>query len=141
MECPYCVSEDMPLLIKKYKHWRLVLADSQQLIGWCHVILNRHAEYYQDLTTEEMKELQVVLSEHRNALRVLFAPDHYNLMHMANMIKHFHFHIVPRYAKPKKYLGRDFTDQDYGKMVINRWKPEDKEFLLKLKETIQLNIK
>ncbi len=136
MECPFCKLEDMPLLIKKYKFWRLVLADSQQLIGWCHIILNRHVEYYENLSSEEMKELQIVLKDHRNAMKTLFAPDHYNLMHMGDMIRHFHFHIVPRYKTSRSFHGKEFIDPDWGKMIKDQWKAENKDLLLDLKDHI-----
>lgn len=138
MECPYCKSDDMPLLIKKYKYWRLILADSQQLIGWCHIILNRHAEHYEELTAEEMKELQVVLRDYKKAITKLFHPNHYNLMHMDNMVRHFH--IVPRYKCKVQFGNKEYVDPDWGRMISDRWKPEDKTILEDLKARITKSI-
>ncbi len=135
-KCIFCEIKENELVLKEYKYWSLVLAESQFLIGWSHAILKRHAERFEELTDEELIELKQVIKELKSALKKTFNPDWFNVMQLGNMTKHIHFQLVPRYCKHRNFDGRVFVDEDYGNMVVNRWKKEDKKFLLKLKECI-----
>lgn len=135
-KCIFCDIKENELTLKEYKYWSLVLAESQFIIGWSHAILKRHAERFEELTDEELIELKQVIKELKSALKKTFKPDWFNVMQLGNMTKHIHFQLVPRYCEPRRFDGRVFIDKDYGKMIVNRWKQEDKKFLLKLKKYI-----
>jgi len=135
-KCIFCEIKESELVLKEYKYWSLVLAESQFIIGWSHAILKRHVEKFEELTDKELIELKQIIKELKTALKKTFNPDWFNVMQLGNMTKHIHFQLVPRYSKSRKFDGRVFVDEDYGKMIVNRWKKEDKKFLLKLKEYI-----
>ncbi|HII71969.1 TPA: HIT family protein [Candidatus Woesearchaeota archaeon] len=140
MDCKWCNFKDDYLKLKEYTYWDLYLLESHSVLGWCAVALKRHAEYFDDLTDKELIELKQVVSDCRSALDKAFHPDWFNVMQLGNMVRHIHFHLVPRYKDPREFEGRSFVDQDYGKMLVDRWKPEDKEFLTKLADHLRKDL-
>lgn len=126
-------------IVKDYDSWTLIVAEGQLPLGWCICFLKRHVEFFEDLTDEEVLELKQVVAELKSALGKTFKPDWFNVMQLGNMEHHLHFHLVPRYKEPREYDGRTFTDQDYGHMIVDRWKPESKDFLTRLADYIREN--
>ena len=129
------------LIIKEYSLWIAELSDSPTPIGWIYIILKRHIENFEDLTDEELIELKKIIKELKKMLIKSFNPDMFNVMQLGNTGKHLHFHLVPRYKKKVKFTGRDFSDPDFGKMLVDRYKPDNKEFLIKLRDYLKSNLK
>jgi diadenosine tetraphosphate (Ap4A) HIT family hydrolase len=121
------------LILKKYPHWIAVVSESPTPIGWIYIILKRHAEYFDELTDAELIELKKIIKELKKVLIKAFNPDWFNVMQMGNMSRHIHFHLIPRYKHKIRFANRTFSDPDYGNMLVNRYKPANKIFLLKLK--------
>ena len=140
-KCMFCNFNEQYRIIKKYKFWTLVLADSQFILGWTHAILNRHVCSFDELNDKELLELKIVVKDAKLALDRAFAPDLMNIMQLGNMASHLHIHIVPRYKESRTFEGRTFVDKDFGKMIIDRWKIEDRAFLEKLTRYLQIKIK
>ncbi len=46
-------------------------------------------------------------------LRTAFQPDHFNYSFLQNKDRHVHLHVIPRYAAPRRFLDRDFTDANW----------------------------
>ncbi len=134
--CMFCEPDNPLFVLKEYPHWILRLSRSQQVPGWCHASLKRHAEQFEEMTDEELSELKQVITEWKRALHMAFNPDWFNVMQLGNADKHLHFQLVPRYQGKRNFEGREFADKDYGKMIISVWKPEDEGFLKKLKDHI-----
>ena len=128
------------MIIKDYKHWTLVLAKSQSILSWTIAFLKRHIQSFEELTDEELLEIKQVIKELKSALNKTFKPDWFNVMQLGNLVPHLHIHLVPRYKEVRKYDGRIFVDKDYGKMIPNKWKPEDKKFLTRLTNHLKDNI-
>jgi diadenosine tetraphosphate (Ap4A) HIT family hydrolase len=139
-KCNLCNPKEEYLRLKEYKYWTLYIAESQFILGWTYAALKRHIFFFEELTDEELSELKKVISDIKSALDKTFKPDWFNVMQLGNMTKHIHFQLVPRYKSPRIYDGRTFVDPDWGNMIINRWKPESKEFLTKLANHIKENI-
>ena len=127
-------------IVKDYSSWTLILAEGQLPLGWCITFLKRHIEFFEELTDEELLELKQVITELKWALGKTFRPDWFNVMQLGNAENHLHVHLVPRYKEPREYGGRTFADQDYGKMIIDRWEPESEEFLIGLGNHIRENM-
>jgi diadenosine tetraphosphate (Ap4A) HIT family hydrolase len=43
-----------------------------------------------------------------------FRPDRFNYLQMGNALHHLHVHGIPRYATPREYGGRIWTDETFG---------------------------
>lgn len=140
MNCQFCRFNETYRIIKEYNFWTLILAESQQLLGWCFIVLNRHEEQIDKLTDDELIELRKVIKKYKDALNTLFSPDHFNFMQLGNMTKHIHIHCIPRYKEKREFVQKTFHDKDYGKMIVNRWQEEEKLFLTKLMNAIKAEI-
>ena len=105
-------SED---LIKEYKHWAIYVARNQGYLGRCVVWCKREeALDLADATLEEQSELFQVLRDLREATKKVFQPDWFNYAFLGNDTRHLHGHFIPRYAKPRTFMGIVFEDKLYG---------------------------
>ncbi len=128
------------LTIKKYSLWTAEISDSPTPIGWIYIILKRHVEQFEELTNKELIELKKIIKELKKMLVKSFNPDWFNVMQLGNGGRHLHVHLVPRFEKPIKFDGKTFKDPDYGGMIIDRYKPAKKEFLIKLRDYLKGNL-
>jgi diadenosine tetraphosphate (Ap4A) HIT family hydrolase len=140
-ECKFCSFEDQHLILKEYRYWTLSIAESQNLLGWSHAFLKRHVLFFEELTDEEIIELKKVISDLKFTLNKIFKPDWFNVMQLGNMTQHLHFQLVPRYKEKREFEGRIFFDKEYGRMIVDRWNPEEKQFLIKLNKFISRELK
>ena len=78
---------------------------------WCK---RENALDLTDATKEEQEELFVILKVLKKALKDCFNPDWFNYAFLGNDTRHLHGHFIPRYAKPKEFMGIIFEDKFYG---------------------------
>jgi len=102
-------------LIKEYKHWAIYVHPNQGYLGRCVVWCKREdALDLTDATTEEQSELFLVLRDLKETTKKVFQPDWFNYSFLGNETRHLHGHFIPRYAKPKIFMGIVFEDKFYG---------------------------
>jgi diadenosine tetraphosphate (Ap4A) HIT family hydrolase len=102
-------------LIKEYKHWAIYVHPNQGYLGRCVVWCKREdALDLTDATPEEQSELFLVLRDLKEATKKVFQPDWFNYSFLGNETRHLHGHFIPRYAKPKIFMGIVFEDKFYG---------------------------
>jgi diadenosine tetraphosphate (Ap4A) HIT family hydrolase len=102
-------------LIKEYKYWAIYVHPNQSYLGRCVVWCKRDdAPDLADATPEEQSELFLVLRDLREAAKKVFQPDWFNYSFLGNETRHLHGHFIPRYAKPKTFMGIMFEDKLYG---------------------------
>lgn len=140
LKCKWCKFNEEYLLIKEYQFWNLYLAESQSILGWCHAVLKRHIFFFEELTNEELQELKLIVSQWKFTLNQTFQPTWFNVMQLGNITPHLHFQLIPRYNQKMEYDKRTFLDKDFGKMIVDRWKREDRLFLEKLAKHLRKNI-
>ncbi len=102
-------------LIKEYEYWSIYLHENQGYLGRCIIWCKRENAFDLTDTTEvEQIELFTVLRILREALIGIFGCDWLNYSFLGNEIRHLHGHVIPRYAKPKEFMGVVFEDKLYG---------------------------
>lgn len=102
-------------LVKEYKHWAIYVHPNQGYLGRCVVWCKREdALDLSDAMPGEQTELFLVLHELKEAARKIFRPDWFNYSFLGNETRHLHGHFIPRYAKPKTFMGVTFEDKLYG---------------------------
>ncbi|PIV46261.1 hypothetical protein COW09_00355 [bacterium (Candidatus Moisslbacteria) CG12_big_fil_rev_8_21_14_0_65_36_11] len=102
-------------LIKEYKHWSVYAHENQGYLGRCVLWCKReNALDLADATKEEQEELFVILKALQNASQACFNPDWLNYAFLGNETRHLHGHFIPRYAKPKEFMGITFEDKLCG---------------------------
>lgn len=103
------------LLIKEYKYWLINVHENQGYLGrsviWCK---RENALDLTDATKEEQEELFVILKDLKNAIQIAFNPDWCNYAFLGNGAQHLHAQFIPRYTKPKQFMGITFEDHLYG---------------------------
>lgn len=83
----------------------LYLNREQSYPGRCILVLRRHAEEFCELTKEERVALQEDLARVTAALKKLYQPGKINLGVFGDTVRHFHIHIVPKYADGLDWNG------------------------------------
>ncbi len=85
-------------LIWKNDLVRVVRVNDPDYLGFCRVILNRHAAEMTDLLPEERQQVMNVVFSVERVLRAVLQPTKINLASFGNMVPHVHWHVIPRYA-------------------------------------------
>lgn len=102
-------------LIKEYKYWQIYINANQSYLGRCVIYCKRpDALDLADATPEEQQELFIVLHDLREATKKVFQADWFNYFFLGNVMRHLHGHFLPRYEKPKTFMGIIFKDELYG---------------------------
>ena len=102
-------------LIAEHKYWSVYLHENQSYLG--RMVIWSHRTEFIDifmLERSELEELTVICRSLKRALDSLFHPDLYNWASFANVLRHQHVHLIPRYRHPVAVLGRTFTDTRWG---------------------------
>jgi len=136
-ECTFCTISSKTRTVKEYNHWIVQVTDSQQLLGYLVISLKRHAEFFIDVTDDELLEFRDICEDMQLALEENFKPDWYNYQQFGNLNRHLHFYLIPRYKTPREFNGRTFIDERFGKAPERRWIFEEEKFLEKLTNTLR----
>lgn len=66
----------------------------------------RHVVNPEDLTPAEFSNMGLLLQKAMNLLKKELSAEHVYFFRINDMVPHFHFHVVPRYAgTPKEFWG------------------------------------
>lgn len=102
-------------LIKDYKYWLVNVHENQCYLGRCIIWCKReNALDLANATKEEQEELFIILKALQNSATACFKPDWFNYVFAGNGTRHLHGQFIPRYAKPKEFMGITFEDKFYG---------------------------
>jgi diadenosine tetraphosphate (Ap4A) HIT family hydrolase len=84
-----------------------VLADPSPLAGWLVLTSERHARAWYDLTPAEAAALGPLAARVMAAQRAALGAEHVYAFAIGDVLRHFHLHLVPRYADtPERLRGR-----------------------------------
>jgi diadenosine tetraphosphate (Ap4A) HIT family hydrolase len=102
------------------EYWKVFLYRNQAYLGRCVVYLKTRAiDDPLALTDPEREELwKEILPKLTRALNAAFQPDRINYAHLANRLRHVHWHVVPRYTEQRthEFAGHTFVDKRRGKI-------------------------
>jgi diadenosine tetraphosphate (Ap4A) HIT family hydrolase len=97
------------------EHWDLIaplsisslyLSKNQTYRGYSLLVFDaRHAERLDELSAEEWSGFALDLSVAHRAICRALRPDHMNVELLGNVIRHLHWHIVPRYQTDPRWGG------------------------------------
>lgn len=115
-ECPLCNinPETNKTFIYKSNYWTILINYMQPTLGSMLLVSNRHIEKIPDLNVEESLNMIKQVKMLESTLTKTFKPDKVNYLMLANTIDHIHYHMVPRYEKPKKFAKKTWIDKNYG---------------------------
>lgn len=83
------------------------LADPTPLRGWLVLTSERHVRAWPDLTPDALVALGPLAARVMAAQRTVLAAEHVYAFSIGDAVRHFHLHLVPRYADtPERLRGR-----------------------------------
>ncbi len=132
--CILCgISDTNPTLIKKFPGWSLLIDFRQNTLGSCLLVPDEHHEslsgLFEGISEVDVIEYADIVIAYEKALKAAFNPNLYNHLMMANVVKHIHWHIRPRYSERRVFAGRTWTDEKFGGRTGSSGKELDQEIL------------
>jgi diadenosine tetraphosphate (Ap4A) HIT family hydrolase len=101
-------------VIEERPSWTLAVNRNQNLLGKTMLVLRRPCTAVVDIGPDEWAALRDELRRVVPALERLFQPDQFNYAFLMNLDVQAHLHVVPRYASPRRWHRRTFTDEHWG---------------------------
>ncbi len=87
------------------------LTDPTPLRGWLVLTTERHARGWYDLDERELGALGPLAARAMAAQRAALRAEHVYAFAIGDVVKHFHLHLVPRFADtPERLHGRGCFD-------------------------------
>ena len=121
--CEFCnlTDEDKKWLLCETSYWDIYLADKQDYVGRCLLVLKRHCESLSGLNSTEWLELKNIIDVAEKILKTTLGADLCNWSCLMNNFykdvvpnPHLHIHIRPRYKNPAKIDEKSFYDAEFG---------------------------
>lgn len=122
-ECDWCSlsEEDKKYLLCESGYWSVFLADEQDYIGRCILVLKRHCGSMSELTDGEWNELRELIFQVESCLKAVLGAVLFNWSCLMNSFykaaapdPHLHIHVRPRYDKPVMINGNIYSDGEFG---------------------------
>ena len=121
--CEWCSlsDDDKKWLLLETEHWSVYLADKQDYIGRCILLLNRHCGCLSELTDSEWIGLKPIIEKLENCFKVVLGAEMCNWSCLLNDFyksaepnPHLHLHVRPRFKVPLVMDGISYIDQEFG---------------------------
>jgi diadenosine tetraphosphate (Ap4A) HIT family hydrolase len=94
------------------------LAGATPIRGWTVITSERHARAWYDLDPAELAALGPLAARVMNAQRRALGAEHVYAFAIGDVLRHFHLHLVPRYADtPDRLRGRGAFDARREEML------------------------
>jgi len=102
-------------LIAELDHWVVLLRPRQVTLGSLVLACKEAATAFGQVSPAAVAELGQATAGLEAMLRSAFAYDKINYLMLMMVDPHVHFHVIPRYAAPRAFDGRDFADAAWPK--------------------------
>lgn len=121
--CEFCdlTTEDKKYLLYENEYWSIFLADKQDYIGRCIVVLRSHKGSLSELNEQEWLSLKNITNSAELLLKNELNATMFNWSCLMNDAyknnqpqPHIHFHVRPRYAAPVCFNGQVFCDEAFA---------------------------
>lgn len=104
-------------LVKEYQYWYLLCRFEQVTLGSLILIYKGEEDAFSKIVPAAFTELATIVPEIETTLKALFQNDKINYLMLMMTDPEVHFHVIPRYAKPREFEGAIFTDAAWPKKV------------------------
>ena len=104
-------------LVRAYRHWLVLVRPQQATLGALVLVCTDQAIAFSQISVRAFEELSQVTADLDAALTKLFGPDKLNYLMLMMVDPDVHFHVLPRYAAPRSFAGRELTDRFWPKPV------------------------
>ncbi len=97
-------------VIHKYQHWSILLRPVQLTLGSLVLVAHDHVYAFSQLSQASFTELHKITAQIESTLARAFKYDKLNYLMLMMVDPDVHFHVIPRYAAPKRFQGVEFVD-------------------------------
>ena len=97
-------------IICSFQYWSVMLRPAQATLGALVLAAHEPAKAFSELSPASFAELHDVISQIECALTKAFQYDKINYLMLMMVDPDVHFHVIPRYAQPKRFEGKEFSD-------------------------------
>lgn len=122
-KCEWCnLSEkEKQWLLSDTEYWTIFLADEQDYIGRCLIMLKRHCGNLSELQMPEWIELKQIIDELECCFKTVLGAELCNWSCLMNSFykkdvpnPHLHVHVRPRYKNPVILKENEYIDSEYS---------------------------
>jgi diadenosine tetraphosphate (Ap4A) HIT family hydrolase len=100
-------------LIKELDYWAILLRPAQVTLGSLVLASRSDATAYSDVPAEAFAEQAIAVRRIEAALREFCRYEKLNYLMLMMVDPHVHFHVIPRYSKPRNWQSLDFPDEGW----------------------------
>jgi diadenosine tetraphosphate (Ap4A) HIT family hydrolase len=97
-------------LLREYDHWLVLLRPAQVTLGSLVLAARSDATAYADLPTEAFTEQAVAVRTIEQVLAGFSSYERINYLMLMMVDPNVHFHVIPRYSKPRPWSAVEFAD-------------------------------
>lgn len=100
-------------LIRDYDHWAVLMRPGQVTPGSLVLICKEPATAFSMISGAAFAELQSITGHIEGVLSRAFNYDKINYLMLMMVDPDVHFHVIPRYEKPRTFSGQEFIDHGW----------------------------
>jgi diadenosine tetraphosphate (Ap4A) HIT family hydrolase len=100
-------------LLREFEHWVVLLRPAQITLGSLVLGAKSEATHWSDLPDEAFAEQAMAVRAIETALASFCAFERINYLMLMMVDPNVHFHVIPRYSKPRTWDGISFHDEGW----------------------------
>lgn len=129
-------------LIKEYEHWEIYLRHNHVTLGSLVLICKTGESSFHEISKAAFSELKQVTTEIESTLKSLWNYNKINYLMLMMGDPEVHFHVIPRYEKPRSFEGYHLVDKGWPKTpdLLDPYILGDEQFI-HLRDHMQQNWK
>lgn len=97
-------------IIRQYQHWSILLRPIQITLGSLVLVAHNPVSAFSELSRASFTELHEITGQIESTMSKAFKYDKLNYLMLMMVDPDVHFHVIPRYAEPKKFVDILFID-------------------------------
>jgi diadenosine tetraphosphate (Ap4A) HIT family hydrolase len=97
-------------LIKEFEHWLILLRPAQPTLGSLVLAAKSDATAYSKLPRAAFAEQADAVAAIERSLGNFCSYERINYLMLMMVDPHVHFHVIPRYSRPREWNGIEFAD-------------------------------
>ena len=120
-KCEWCDYKENEWLLHKSLHWSVYLADVQDYVGRCILVLNRHCGSLSELDISEWIELKTIIDRLECVYKEVLGAELCNWSCLLNNFykektpnPHLHIHVRPRYKNNIVINKHTYGDAEFA---------------------------
>lgn len=128
------------LLVFKTEHWSVLVRKNQVTLGTLVLAANRNFISASELLETELEQFPKVIGKLEFALGKVFGYDKINYLCLMMTDRHYHFHVIPRYADTRQFFGSEWIDTKWPGPPNIAVPETNRETLLAIRDELKLSL-